>query len=297
VSNPLSSWAGRIKRLLPIAAFAAPVAAFAIMAGSRPDSPEARIDPNNAASPWGGVGSVIIGDGVFSGALVHRRFVLTAAHVVGSAEAGGVAFVLNASGDKSSRIAARRIHVHPLYKGFVKPFPLYDAALIELEHDAPADAPVYDMYFGSLRAGTVLTFVGYGASGFGDEGPSLPSNGTIKRSGQNTADKFVGLADDPKRQAIFLYDFDGSRANTNVMGARGLGNAVETSAAVGDSGAPAFIVRGEFRELVGVLTFVGDFIRPGAPASIFGAGGGGILLGPLQGWLRDVIAGRYSQGH
>lgn len=267
-----------------------PGSGLAIMAGASPDSPEARVDPNTADSPWAGVGSVLVsGGGAFSGALVHRRFVLTAAHVVAAAHPMTVSFVLNAGGNDSSQIPARRIHVHHLYKGFVKPFPLYDVALIELERDAPPEVPVYDMYFGSMKPGTVLTFVGYGASGHGDEGPKVGGGTTVKRWGRNSADKFVALPDDPKAQAIFLYDFDGSSVYTNVMGARGLGNAIETSAAGGDSGAPAFIVRGEYRQLAGVLTFVGDFGRPGAPSSVFGASGGGILLGPVQAWMRDVM--------
>jgi hypothetical protein len=37
-----------------------PVGAGAIMAGARPDSPEARVDPNTTGSPWTGVGTHVI---------------------------------------------------------------------------------------------------------------------------------------------------------------------------------------------------------------------------------------------
>lgn len=52
------------------------------MAGAPPDSPLARVDPNAHTSPWAGVVAVRVRDGTFSGALVHRRPLLTAAHVV-----------------------------------------------------------------------------------------------------------------------------------------------------------------------------------------------------------------------
>ena len=40
------------------------------------------VDSNTADSPWAGVGSLSIGGGTYSGALVSDRYVLTAAHVV-----------------------------------------------------------------------------------------------------------------------------------------------------------------------------------------------------------------------
>jgi len=270
-------------------ALAGPRAARALMAGAAPDTPEARIDPNLASSPWAGVVAVRVGGGVYSGALVHPRFVLTAAHVAAGRPPAEVSIQVNA-GPEARRLEAAAIRVHPGWKGFTRPFAFDDVALVELAAPAPDGVPVYRPFVGAMRAGTVLTFVGYGASGHGDRGPEVGADAAVRRVGRNRAERFVDAPGGRGRPAIFLYDFDGPDASTNAFGGPSLGNAVETSAASGDSGAPAFVRRGEFPQVAGVLTFVADYNRPGTRHATFGASGGGMLLSGVAGWLQATLA-------
>lgn len=261
------------------------------MAGHPPDSPTARLDPNRPDSPWAGVGAVLIGDGVFSGALIGPRHVLTAAHVAGGQRPGRIQFQLN-PGPEPLRLAAQAVHVHPRFKGVPRQgWPHYDLAIVELAAPAPAHIPVYERYYGSLRPYTPLTFVGYGASGNGNTGPTVAGRADARRVGMNRADAFV-LSDEDAVPLVFLYDFDGPGLATNTLGGPSLGNAVETSAAGGDSGAPAFIVQGDYRQLVGVLTFVTELGRPGAARSRFGGSGGGTLVSAAREWIERIVAER-----
>lgn len=269
--------------------------AQALMAGLPPDSPEARIDPDDRRSPWAGVGALLVKGGVYSGALIGPRHVLTAAHVVAARLPEEIAFRINGTG-MSASIAARAVHTHPRFDGFrSNGWPRFDIAIVELVEPAPPEVPVYDLYYGSLRAGTPLTFVGYGASGRGDAGPSVAARADVRRIGQNNADRFIGDDNAAGRPQLFLYDFDGPTADTNAMGGRGLGNAQETSAATGDSGAPAFVVRGEYRQLVGVLTFVSGLGRPNTSLSRFGASGGGTLVSSARAWIESILAAARSE--
>ena len=223
---------------------------------------------------------------MFSGALVRRRLVLTAAHVAGG-PVPGISVQLNAG--EPLRLGVARVHVHLGWKGFTKPFAFDDLALLELEMDVPDGVPVYSPYYGSMRQGTELVFVGYGASGHGDRGPNVGADPGVKRLGANRVDRVVARPMLPEVPALFLYDFDGPDATSDAFGGSSLGNAWETSAAVGDSGAPAFVRRGEFPRIAVMLTFVADFNKAGTPHSTFGASGGGVLLSGAQDWLGERI--------
>ncbi|MFT4103665.1 MAG: trypsin-like serine protease [Burkholderiaceae bacterium] len=262
--------------------------AWALMAGRAPDSADRRIDPNRLDSPWAGVGSIKVLAGVFSGVLVDRRFVLTAAHVVHGAEPSGVHFVLNLDEGGGLYLPVRRVHVHPSYRGFTLPFAYFDLALLELQEPAPDRAPVYPMAFSPLKPGTPLRFVGYGGSGNGDTGPGTPPGVSTRRVGGNHADRFVPLPGSGGRQAMFLFDFDADGV-PNRMGTQRLPNDVETTPSLGDSGAPAFIDDGWRPALVGLITFVADAERSGVPRSTFGSIGGGVLLGPSREWILRTI--------
>jgi hypothetical protein len=262
--------------------------ARALMAGLPPDDPAARVDGNLRSSPWVGVVSVRIDGGVYSGALVHRRLVLTAAHVAAGHPPSAISLQLNAG--EPQRLGVARVHVHPGWKGFTKPFAFDDVALLELEADAPDGVPVYTPYYGPMRQGTALTFVGYGASGHGDRAPSIGADPAVKRVGANRVDRLVARPELPDVPALFLYDFDGPDGSSDAFGGPTLGNAVETSAAGGDSGAPAFVRRGEFPRIAAVLSFVADFNKAGTPHSTFGASGGGVLLSGVRAWLDERMA-------
>lgn len=259
----------------------------ALMAGVLPDTPAARVDPNLSDSQWAGVVCVRNGGGVFSGALVHRRLVLTAAHVAGGL-VSEISVQLNAGEPRFLGVA--RVHVHPGWKGFTKPFAFDDVALLELAAPAPEGVPVYAPYLGPMLQGTPLSFVGYGASGHGDRPPSIGADASVKRVGANRVDRVVPRPELPEVPAIFLYDFDGPEPASNAFGGLSLGNGEETSAAGGDSGAPAFERSTDTPRIAGVLGFVADFNKPGALHSTFGASGGGALLSGVQDWLRARLA-------
>jgi hypothetical protein len=261
--------------------------AHALMAGVLPDTPAARVDPNLSDSQWAGVVCVRNGGGVFSGALVHRRLVLTAAHVAGGL-VSEISVQLNAGEPRFLGVA--RVHVHPGWKGFTKPFAFDDVALLELAAPVPEGVPVYAPYLGPMLQGTPLSFVGYGASGHGDRPPSIGADASVKRVGANRVDRVVPRPELPEVPAIFLYDFDGPEPASNAFGGLSLGNGEETSAAGGDSGAPAFERSTETPRIAGVLGFVADFNKPGTPHSTFGASGGGALLSGVKDWLRARLA-------
>jgi hypothetical protein len=257
------------------------------MAGVLPDTPAARVDPNLPDSQWAGVVCVRNAGGVFSGALIHRRLVLTAAHVAGG-PVSGMSVQLNAG--ETRLLGVARVHVHPGWKGFTKPFAFDDVALLELEGPVPEGVPVYAPYLGPMPQGTPLTFVGYGASGHGDRAPSVGADPAVKRVGANRVDRLVARPGQPEVPALFLYDFDGPDGSSDAFGGPTLGNAVETSAAGGDSGAPAFVRRGEFSRIAAVLSFVADLNKVGTPHSTFGASGGGVLLLGVRAWLDGRMA-------
>ena len=80
---------------------------------------EGSVDANSMDSPWAGVGSITIGTGTYSGALIAPNYVLTAAHVVSGRAPGDITFNLNFGGDLTHRIVADAVFVQPGYTGGV----------------------------------------------------------------------------------------------------------------------------------------------------------------------------------
>ena len=265
--------------------------------GSPPDSPANRvIDNNDLGSPFGGVGSVnaqSFGNG--TGIPLSRWHVLTAGHILeindGSqdgqpdVEAENITFNLNYGSNYSSAHTGLAVVIHPDFDGFNKPDsnPSVndDLAIITLSTPIPEGVPIYGLYDDSpLSVGETLDFVGYGKSGYGDIGysDSYPATYTVKRWGRNNIGSMEG-GDDPGDSGDELWkaDFDGPGGN-------GLGNDVETTFGIRDSGGPAFYEY-EFNQyqLAGINSFVsGDFPR-------FGSGLGGILIHPYLTWIDNVL--------
>lgn len=261
-------------------------------AGSPPDSPAQRVDPNTASSPWAGVGSILVGDKSFSAALIGPRHILTAAHVVSGAEPTAVSFVLHAGSVVSQRIDARAIHVNPGYQGFVPAADGIvhdDLAIVELSQPAPQGVPYYTPFLGETTPGTVLTFVGYGATGDGVNGVSNQNAPNTKRVGRNAADMFALDEDGSGLVEAFLFDFDGPDASTNRFGGLTLGNQVETTFAGGDSGSPALLQVDGRWQLAGVATFVSHFKDGPSKPGVFGTGGGGMLLSGYAAWIHSTV--------
>jgi hypothetical protein len=277
---------------LPLLLAAAP--AGAIVAGAPPDSPAARVDANRAESPFAGVGSirVLAADGqgtagIYSGCLVARRWVLTAGHVVSGLPAARLRFNLNLTGDLSHVLAVRQVVRHPNFRALPGQRYADDLALLELAEPAPATAPVYVPATAALRAGTVLTLVGYGASGSGAGGETVPGQAQVRRVALNSAD-VLEIVPPMRVPQVYLFDFDGPMGK-GFLGGSTLGNALEGTLAGGDSGSPALLrdATGDWR-LAGVGTFVFG-LADGPPPPRFGSGGGGMLVAPYAGWIADTI--------
>jgi hypothetical protein len=234
------------------AAQAAPVGVAAsafkplVTSGALPDTPEARIDPNTAASPFSGVVSLNIRyDGnsfICSGAMISAWHVATAAHCVDTNGAGSVVdlnkpgtdvrVIFNTSTVPGSPgravVTAERVDMHPDYHGFgicpagVGGFCVNDdLAIVRLSQAAPLEAKQYKLYGGPVNEGTTFQMVGYGTSGDGLNGYTIGPNFRIKRQGQNVFD-FAETNDEAgfsaaSSEEVWYADFDGTLADGTVI--------------------------------------------------------------------------------
>jgi hypothetical protein len=274
--------------------------------GSPPDSPAQRIDPNTVNSPWAGVGSLTVASGplrerqgTFTAAAIDPSHVITAAHVVAGREPADIRFNLNYGSDLSHRIGAHALFVHPDYAGF-KPDPKSgivhdDLAILRLEATLPFGVPLYAIVRNPPRTRTVITLVGYGASGDGVDGAASTPSPAVKRVGRNVIDALVRDNGGGEQLEVYLFDFDGPDASTNRLGGRSLGNAIEATVAGGDSGSPALVpgAQGSWL-LAGVNTFVASHAGLNQR---FGGLGGGVLLYSYAAWIDSVLAASAQAPH
>lgn len=258
-----------------------PSSSRAMMAGAPPDSAQARIDPNVPASPWSGAVSVVVGGAPYSGVVVGPRHVLTAAHVAGGQLPAAVQVVVN-SASAPVTMAVSAVSTYPGAS-----FPYDDLCVLRLAQPVPAGTAVYPIVDSAVTTGTRLALVGYGASGNGTVGPSLAGSASVKRSGHNVLDQFTDRLDASGRTSpFFLYDFD-SPTGTGPLGGASLGNTQETCVAGGDSGSGAFVETAAGPALYGLLTVALNFGAGSTATSVFGSGGGGLVLShpPYLEWL------------
>ncbi len=265
-----------------------PLASWAIMAGSPPDSPAARVDANTTTSLWAGVGSVKVNGTPYTGVAISRYHVLTAGHVVKGAAVANVSFVLNFGANSSHTIPAAAIFPHPNFISFNNPNLNNDIAIVELATPIPEGVPIYELNTTAITSGTTLTLVGYGVSGNGSTGITVGAAESVKRVGRNQADAFILDDGGSGKNEVFYFDFDGGGV-TNQIGGAGLGNSVETTLASNDSGSPSFVERNSRWLLAGINTFVLTFQNGPTVAGTFGTGGGGILVDAYVDWIRTIV--------
>jgi hypothetical protein len=284
---------GLVAPCVAFALFSAQAAAIigGLPDGPEPDSPERRIDENRCDSPWAGVVSLQIGQGVFSGVIVADRWVLTAAHVAAGMRQHPEGITIHVP-CRGAAIAADRVEVNPAFTGYqVGRINVDDLALVHLHDAAPAAVPRYPLLSRIPPPGTVATLVGYGAGGDPLRGGYVPARMDVKRVGENALDAFIPGPDGKTRG--FIYDFDGPDPTTNMIGGGSLGNRREATVATGDSGSPVFVRDGGRWFLAGISTFQMRF--PVAPPKAspmpphFGSGGGGMLVAPYADWIRSII--------
>ena len=273
--------------LIAVLALAIPRPAIAIMAGLSPDQPQNRIDPNLETSRWAGVGSVLYDANPYSGTVIGRRLVLTAAHAVGDRDPSRIRFQLNLNGTPYI-VQAASVRVHP---DFVSAAAVKgDLAVLVLAADLPDSVPIYALNRTAPVVGTDITLVGYGRSCRADGFGCVDPNASVKRSGRNIADLFylpIAPIDQTLVGKMFLYDFDANGV-PSLTGGPSLGNAIETTSASGDSGGPAFLTSSSPPVIYGINTV--QIGVSGRPISTAGTLGGGVLVSAYAGWIDSVIA-------
>lgn len=255
--------------LLPLAftlAFAAP--AHAILGGD--------VDPNTASSDFSGVGAVISNGGTFSGVLIGEEFVLTAAHVVPNNPAN-VSFRLNDGSNAS--IAAAEIFKFPGFAGTtVGADGIWhdDLAIIRLASPAASGASFYNVYDGSVNAGsTVLTLVGYGHGGNGTDGVTTTASPTVKRVGRNAISRLYADDDGGNNAESFAFSFDRLSLLNN-----------EAQFAGGDSGAPVFVFSNGEWQVAGIAN--GVIGNNNDQIDRYGAQGFGVLTAAYTDWIYSI---------
>lgn len=263
--------------------------AFALVGGS--------VDANLASSPWASVGSITISGSVYSGVLLDSQHVLTAAHVVGGqvGAPGNVSFSLNVGGDLTHTYSASAITV---YDGYTGTMPGADGvwhddlAIVRLNAPVAGVVPMYDLYGGSL-ANQTLTLVGYGRGGDGINGDTVGASASVKRVGENRVDDLLVDDDGGLHDEIFVFDFDGPDASTNVYGPPSPSNLAlnaEAQFASGDSGSPVFVDDNGVWKIAGIATFNGSTNQSSGSNVKFGSIGGGTVVASYLPWIQATIA-------
>lgn len=261
------------------------------------------VDPNTITSDWAGVVSLTpAGGGVYSGALIGRQYVLTAAHVAAGfvGNPGNLKINVNYGGSLTQQIAASRIFVHPDFHtgSVIGNGGVWndDIAVIRLAEPVAPGVPVYSLFPSTVgvaqNGAPVLNglpidvkLVAYGGYADGDSATvQTASNPAVKRVGNNRLDSLYAAdtesAGTPPPAGLregFVFDLD-----------RGI--AGEAGFAGGDSGSPVFVDDQGVWRILGVAAFNGTTQNSINNNIQFGAIGGGMLIAPYAGWIQAQMA-------
>ena len=263
------------------------------------------LDTLGLNSPFSGVGSIYGG----TGTLIDSTHVLTAAHLFGSnfSNTANVTFNLD-TGSGIVSLQASQVTVDPLFPGSIGQDDLYDIAVVTLSSPAPSVFRTYGLSTAPLNLETTLTLVGYGQTGDGVHGyGTADSDGNVylggRRVGQNTVGGYIltggteSTAPYQSGNPTYLFDFDSPAGSPNpapdYLVGPSLGNGVETTLGVGDSGGPAFVfVNGQY-QIAAINNFVDQFgtqQSPGPAYGFFGSGGGGAIVSAYSDFISGAIA-------
>jgi len=216
-----------------------------------------------------GVVKVLAGGFYGSGTLLYGgRAVLTSAHVL-----EGTNSVTIGMDSPTGRVTLKSSNyaLHPLYESESGN---NDLALVWLSHQAPLWAERSALYRDYDEVGSVVTLVGYGATGEGatgyvENGSDEPAKRLAENHFDTTGEALKGafgrgITWEPLTGSQLIIDFDnGSSANDALGALMGINNtgrgAAEGMIAPGDSGGPAFI--GD--KVAGIATYAASLSRNG----------------------------------
>jgi len=192
------------------------------------------------------------------------EYVLTAAHCLENATSVSLEWNTDdsngeANGSPVPDISLENITdwiIHPAYTYNPNIEIGYDLALIDVAGLLPAGAPAgYQINYVNYMDNDLnvpVTKVGYGRTGSGITGQSLPSDGN-KRYGRNEYELLT------INSRVLVFDFDSGLAVNDTIGTLGLLDLGfgddEVSTAQGDSGGPGFITIGTNNYIAGVTSY------------------------------------------
>lgn len=210
--------------------------------------------PNVSTNPYSGVGSIWN----CTATPVGKTVVVTAAHCINPGDERRSFFLRY--DDQPNVIQYGNVFTYPGYNRSVESFdqlPIPDLAVIKLDQPLPDYVKTYSLFSGgSDLSGLPVELVGYGRSGFGDTGQTISGSSSVKRYGRNEIERLDNGGN------YIVYDFDGGKvlppcdkacelaggnngpgttglSHNSRLGSLGLGS-IESTAAPGDSGGPAF---------------------------------------------------------